>query len=252
MSDYQNQNQQKNFEPQYFSRIRLSDQDTNTSLTFRYWKGLLVFRVDAVTPQSNGGVEFTELNSAYFSPFKAQVFAAAIGEFMTDKKHMPIGINLGSGEKQTCVTFIHDEKNDKMTIFNISPTGEKEKEVSMFFSNDYNYYLEFKDVSKIDYKKVYHNGLELEMIKGMLEQFSAAMYGGYAYAVMDYQRFHNTRTDNNFNKIMDKLGIQRENGGGGYNSNRGSSRDSFFNRQSDEPKSTASTARDIDELDDLI
>ena len=255
MAEFNGNNNNNRYEMTFISRVKFSDPDNNLNLNFKFWKGLLIVEIQSYQV-GDGGPNYNTINSAYISPVKARMLADAIEEFMADPKHCHVGISLGSSDIQKCVTVGHGPNADILYICDLTPDGRKEKEAVFTFSNNHFYTINYSKYEKdIECDPNYQNGIELLMIKDLLRDFARAMLGAFPYGVMDYGRFQNTHTENNFNKIFDKLGIERASDGG-YNRSRGSSNNSFFNRQgiasSSRTADTSSVHKEIEDLDDLL
>ena len=246
-SSYGGNNNQRQ-ESTYYSRLRFADRESGKSVRIKYWKGMMVISI-AKGGENENGFKVDDLASVYLSPTKANVLKQALIEFVADKKHVPVGVNVGISETQTCVTFWHEENGAvTMAIAKIDGSGKRESEETFTFAAEYDYYLEFKDYAKIKFDKHYQQDLQLSSLIIALGEYFDGMCGGIAYSVMDYNRFDNFRTTTKLNAIMDKLGIQRQSsysGGGGENS--------YFNRNGAAPQSsTYSDHRSAEDLDDLI
>ena len=178
------------------------------------------------------------------------MLADALEELIADPKHLPVGVNVGITETQTCVSFRHDDNGAiTMAIAKIDGSGKKESEELFTFAPDYDYYLEFKDYGKMKFDKHNVDYVHIKALVIALREYFTGICGGIAYSVMDYARFDISRTTTRLNAIMDKLGIQRQSS---YNSG-GSGENSYFNRQGAAPQSsTYSDHRSAEDLDDLI
>lgn len=246
-SNYGNNNQRQ--ESSFYSRLKFAERESGKSVRIKYWKGMMVISISKGGETENG-FKVDDIASVYLSPLKANMLADALEELIADPKHLPVGVNVGISETQTCVTFRHEENGAiVMAIAKIDGTGKKESEELFTFVADYDYYLEFKDYAKMKFDK--HN-VEYVHIKSLiiaLREYFQGICGGIAYSVMDYARFDISRTTTRLNAIMDKLGIQRQSS---YNSG-GSGENSYFNRQGAAPQgSTYSDHRNAEDLDDLI
>ncbi len=244
--NYNNNNQRQ--ESTYYSRLRFADRESGKSVRIKYWKGMMVISI-AKGGENENGFKMDDLASVYLSPTKAKVLHDALVEFVPDKKHIPIGVNLGFSETQTCVTFWHEEDGGiTMAIAKIDGSGKKESEETFTFAAEYDYYLEFKDYGKMKFDKHFSQDLQLNGLIIAMDEYFKGMCGGIAYSAMDYGRFDNFRTTTKLNAIMDKLGIQRQSSYSG-----GSGENSYFNRQGAAPQgSTYSDHHNAEDLDDLI
>ena len=247
-SNYGNNNQRQ--ESSFYSRLKFLERgDSGKSVRIKYWKGMMCISISK-GGESENGYKLDDLATIYLSPLKAKMLADALEEFITDKKHVPVGVNVGISETQTCVVFWHNEDSGiTMAISKIDSSGKKESEQTFTFSSEFDYYLEFKDYNKMKFDKHTVEDLQIVSIIIALREYFNGVCGGIAYSVMDYARFDISRTTTRLNAIMDKLGIQRQSS---YNSG-GSGENSYFNRQGAAPQgSTYSDHRSAEDLDDLI
>jgi hypothetical protein len=241
-----NANNNQRQESTYYSRVRFVDRESGKSVRFKFWKGLICLTISKGT-ETDGGYKSEDLETAYFSPTKAHILSEALKEFIPDKEHLPVGVNLGMSETQTVVVFFHEGDYITLAISKINAEGKKESEQRFTFKDEYDYHLNFNDYEGMKFEKQYHINNSVYQIADILESFSQAMYGSMAYSVMDFMRFVNSRTSTKLNSIMDKLGIQRQSSFGG-----GNPENSYFNRQGAAGQNTYSQHHDSEELDDLI
>ena len=245
----------RDYEAQYFSRIHFNDSEGRFKLSFKYWKGQLCFSLDEWVKNDSGSGEYNNLQRAFFSPYKALCRAKALENFLGNDKADPVGVDLGAGEIKTCVTFVHGKGGETIIKFcDINLDGSRAKEFDFNLVTKMDYSIEYTDYAKMKWEKTTYPNIALEIIKNMLLQFSEAMLGGTAYAVMDFDRFHNNRVDANLYKIMEKMGIQTYNNSNNYTP--GGYKDSIFSgggsSNGNYRNSAASTTRDIDDLDSLL
>lgn len=247
-NSYGNNNNQRQ-ESSFYSRLRFADRDSGKSVRIKYWKGMMVISISK-GGESENGYKIDDIASVYLSPLKAKMLADALEELIADPKHIPVGVNVGITETQTCVTFWNEENGGvTMAIAKIDGSGKKESEELFTFAAEYDYYLEFKDYAKMKFDKHNVPNIQITSLIVALREYFDGICGGIAYSVMDYARFDISRTTTRLNAIMDKLGIQRQSS---YNSG-GSGENSYFNRQGAAPQgSTYSNHREAEDLDDLI
>lgn len=242
-----NNNQRQ--ESSYYSRLRFVDNESGKSVRIKYWKGLMSISI-AKSVEVENAYKIDDIASIYLSPLKARVLANALEEFVTDKKHPAVGVNVGITETQTCITFwYNDDGSISMAIAKIDGSGNKESEEIFKFAIDYDFYLEYKDYSKMKFEKKFAENSQVNSIIIALREYFNGICGGVAYSVMDFGKFELSRTTTKLNAIMDKLGIQRQSSS--YSASGGEN--SYFNKQGAAPAgSTYSDHHSADDLDDLI
>lgn len=247
-------NQQKRYEKNLISNYRFSDPEQGLSMTLKYWSGLFCIQIDSVN-RNSGQSTYEMINQAFFSPQKALITADILDEFLANPKNPDVGVSLGFGDVVTCVTFGYNKDGViHIDICKVNPDGSKDKEVRFNFSKDYYYSLNYSDYAKMKCDKVFHNNIEIHIIKNALREFANAMTGSYAYATLYYGRFDYSRINTKIDLVMDKLGIPKLSGNSG--SSFVGSNNNFFNRNgaasSSPAPNTSSSHREIEDLDSLM
>ena len=235
-SNFNNGNNNKKYEDSYYSRLVISNPN-GKFLKFRFWAGKLAMSI-AEVDSSQQKFAYKETATAFFNPMKAKILAEELKKFIVDPAHKPVGVVIGAGDPNTCVTFIHDGDNTSVDICKVDAQGNRSGEDVFVFQKDYHYSVEYKDFKKLDFSKNYFNTLEIEAVIELLESFFKASNGAYSYAVMDMSRFNFSRLKSNTEAIMDKLGIQRASSKG----------PGFFSGNNGGSEATSNTVEDIDDL----
>lgn len=256
LGDGNNNNQ--NYDPTYFSRIRFKND--GLSLGFSFWKGLLKISITKAK-ETGSGYEFDELAYIHLSPLRAKELSDVLKDFVNrpyNEKNM-FGVDAGSSDTRNIIVFgvdHHTSTKDSIKRYvivgKVSPDGNLIDPVRFDFNSDYHFSIEWKDLDKMDCSKVYNNDLEINMFIHVLDQFYLAMTGAMSYSVMDMGRFDNSRLNTKIGLIMDKLGIERA---GGNKTYTGGS-NSYFNRSgAGSPQNTnrgRSESRSIEDLEDMM
>ena len=239
------ENNNKLFEQTYYSRFSVRNGDKQLSVWYR--SGLMVLElneVDHTTYKRN------PIGNIYLSPMKAQMFASEIVKFKeyrnSDKikENVAFGVTGGMKEKVSYVG-LHTNKNKDifLTIGKFDENGQIVESNTIQFNKDYNYSIEWEDISKMKLERVFDNDLELNMLHAVVAEFGKNMNGAAAYSFADLTRFDHARIMRQMDPIYDKLGIERRTYGGG---NRSFGND-FLSNTSSTSKSTT-----IEEVANLL
>ena len=231
-------NNNKKYEDSYYSRLSVVN-SSGKYLKFRFWSGKLAMYI-AEVDNSQQKFAYKETATAYFIPMKAKIFAEELKKFIADPEHKPVGVVIGAGDPNTCVTIMHNGDDTVLNICKVDAQGNKSGEDNFVFQKNYHYSVSYKDFKKLDFSKNFYNTIEIEAIIELLEGFFKASNGAIAYSMMDMSRFNYGRLKSNTEAIMDKLGIQRASSKG----------PGFFSANNNEVNSTSSNT--VDDIDDLL
>ena len=242
LGDGGNQGQRRSNEDSYNSRLTLYSPDGNKYLKFKFWAGKISVSIN-VGENTQDGFRYKETIAAYLTPLKAKIMADELRGFIENKKSDPVGIVIGSGDPNTCLTFLYDKDSNVMIdICKVDGSGKRTAGDSFTIQKDYHYSVTYKNYDKLDFSKKFYNDIELQGIIDLFDSFYMACNGSTAYSVLDMSRFNYGRLKSNTEAIMDKLGIQRA-------SSRGSSGNSFFsNNRQEEMSGYSDHVEDINEL----
>lgn len=233
----------KIFENTFYSRVRFKGIDNSLSMYYR--AGLMCIEIYTMDP---GTYKSNPLGNVFLSPMKANMLVSEIKKFKeylnSDdiKENVAFGVNAGMGEKVSYIGF-HTNKNKDIiiTIGKFDDNGQIVESHNFTFMKDYNYSLEWTDISRMELDKVFHNGIELDILANAIADFGRSMSGAAAYATVDLNRYEHARILRKIDPIYDKLGIDRKYGGNGGGTNN------FLNNASSSSRSTS-----IDEVEDLL
>ena len=241
----------KLYEPTYYSRVKIRNDETNTNLSINYRSGLMIIDINNVD-QSNG-FKVESAATIYLSPAKAHLLVSEMNAFLKYREEKKIdenkafGVNTGMGEKVSFVAFSTNSKKDIiMTIGKFDGQGVVTESKSYTFAKDYNYSLEWSNLSANELNKVYDNNLDILTLKQAIEDFGRGMSGAFGYSTLDLNRYEYNKEIRKFDQIFDKLGIERRSyGNGNYN---GGGTNNFLSNAS------SSSSRNIttDEIEDLL
>ena len=242
-----NDSNQRNglYDRTYYSRYRFKNEDLGLGITYR--SGLFVLEIN----QADSNYKITPVIAIHLSPMKAHLLNEEIKKFKKYlsegkiKENVAFGVNAGLGEKVSYIDFHSNSKKEiLLTIGKFDDKGQIIESHTYTFKQDYNYALEWKDISKMSIEKVYYNTSELDILHNAIADFSRSMSGAFGYAAADLTRYDTQRILGKMDPIFDKLGIERRTGGSGY---RGGGDNNFLSNASVSSKST-----NIEDYEDLL
>ena len=240
-----NNNNNKNYDPTYYSRIRFSNsEDKKINITFR--SGLLI--IEICTVDSNDGYKIVPIQTMHLSPIKSNMLVKQMDNFLqyitSSKKieeNVAFGVNGGINSKVSYIGFSsNSDKEIIMTIGKFDENGQITESTQYKFSKNYNYALNWKDISCNDLSKEYMDFIEFSMLKNLIEDFGRSMSGAYGYASADINRYETAKNNRKIDSIMDKLGIERPR----YNNNS-RSENNFLSNASSKSTSIDNVVEDL-------
>ena len=242
----QSNNQNKLYESTFYPRIRIKNADSKLNLSPSFRSGLLVLEISELKE----GFKYEPLIAIHLSPMKAKLLAKEIekvrayyeaGDIQEEKA---FGVNAGMNDKVSFIALSADvNKTIIVTIGKFDSEGQIIERYSIALNRDYNFSLEWENLSQMDVVKNYDNMVELEQLYELCKDFGRGMNGAYAYSQIDLNRFEASRVLRKMDPIYDKLGIERINRNGNYNRNN-----SFL----DSAKSNSSNHMNFDEMESLM
>lgn len=226
----------------YYSRIRVKNEEVKMALGFSFRAGLLIAEVSEIKQ----GFQYELLENIYISPTKASLLVREIKKFkayLNDGNivaNKAFGVTTGMGEKVSYIGFhASEDKHIMVTIGKIDGSGNITNSVTIPLNNEYHYAIEWNNIETMDLEKVYYDNTELDQIEIMLEDFSRAMTGSFAYSVADLTRYDVAGIKSKMDPIYDKLGIEKRS----FNNNRNYGENNFL---SNAKSSTSTTIDDIE------
>ena len=220
----------KKYDPQYFSRLKITDQETKLQLGFRFSSGMLVMMIQR--PKAGMDFEYETLNEIYITPTKAKILTQSFdyAKMVNDPDVKAVGVTSGLKEVVSAIAFLKnpDYSIDGPVILPSPFTGViigkvdasgnwvSQSQVN-FNTGGYHSAIAWSDVQANQFSKVDCDGTEFDMIAMLLKYFSNNMSGGIAYAVADFLRFDFSRTTGRLKPIYEKLGIEWAGSGSSQN-----------------------------------
>lgn len=248
-SSYQsNSSNGKVYEPTYYSRLKLRNDNENKNLTISYRSGLMIVEINEV--DVTNGYKVTPLSTIFLSGMKASLLTKEIEEFKAYKKAGDInpakafGVNAGSGDKISYIGFSSTDGTDTVvTIGKFNDTGKITESNTFTLPKEYNYSLQWNDINANDLVKVYRDDVDLDMLQQAIADFARSYSGALGYGTLDLNRYEANKDRRNIDQIFDRLGIERRTFNNNYN---GGGSNNFLNNASSSKSTT------IDEVTDLL
>lgn len=240
-----NDNSNKIYENTYYSRFSIRNADRQLSISYR--SGLMILELNDVDSKT---FKRTPLTNIFLSPTKAQMLYNEINRFKEyrngkdPKENVAFGVTGGMKEKVSYLGFhTNPDRDIFITIGKFDESGQIVEAETIMLNKDYNYSIEWEDISKMKLERVFDNDIELNMLHIAIGEFARHMNGAAGYAAADLTRYDQARILRKLDPIYDSLGIERKSSG---NSNRNFNND-FLSNSNSSSKSTT-----IEEISDLL
>jgi hypothetical protein len=245
-SNNENGNNRTLYDQTYYSRFSIRNDNKQLSLWFR--SGLMVLELNEIDKIT---YKRTPIGNIYLSPTKAQMFVGEINKFReyrnSDKikENVAFGVTGGMKEKVSYVGLhTNKDKDIFLTIGKFDENGKIVEANTIKFNKDYNYSIEWEDISKMKLERVFDNDIELNMLQSAIAEFAKNMSGSAGYAAADLTRYDHARIMRKMDPIYDKLGIDRRSYGNNGSRNFGND---FLSNTNTSSKSTT-----IEEVANLL
>jgi hypothetical protein len=217
-SGYDNNGSKKVYDRSYYPRLRWRNNDDKLALSATYSGGLLTFEISSFDNNTYTPIEGAKIS---LSPTKAAMLADEIVAF---KKYFAsseytegkaFGVNAGMNEKISFIGIHKDESNKILiTIGKFDGTGKIVSQAIFKFTQEYNYALEWNNISAMDVERVFYDNVEFDQFANMVTDFARNMNGAIAYSTVDLARYDYNGLTNRFDQVFDKLGIERRSSNG--------------------------------------
>lgn len=247
-SNSENNNEGNNgrlYDQTYYSRYNIKNKDKQLSISFR--SGLLILEIDEINQEN---YKRTALSTIYLSPAKAAMFAERLTRFKAYragddiKENVAFGVTGGMKEKVSYIgVHTNEDKDVFVTIGKFDDAGNIVESTTMALNKDYNYSIEWQDISQMKLERVFNNDLELDQLIWAVSDFARFMSGAAGYSGADLTRYDHARIMNKMNPIYDALHIERRSYGNSYSNHN----NDFLSNSSTSSRSTS-----IDEVSNLL
>lgn len=239
-------NQNNNFDPTFYSRLRFYNPVDSLSMTFNFWKG--TFKIIISESKMDVTERPKELATIYLSPIKARIFADCVRRIIDDEDSIEAyGIDTGSSDTRGLIVISRDMGKPFILIGKVTSDGKFESSQKFYFSWDNMYSLKFSDIDTLSYTKEYTNDTELRMFERALRDYSNYASGACGASVFDTCRYEIGRQTNVLRKIAEKVGVDLG-GNQSQSSSNNRSNNSFFS-DSNSSKTEYKRYESIDDLE---
>lgn len=242
-----NQNQKK-YETQYYSNLRIRNYEAKTAIGISFSAGLMKIAIQKENEQHR----YDDLIVASLPPKKATILLHEMNlmEESSQADSKAYGVTLGLSEVQTAIAFQIVNDTKYLRIAKVNSDGSIQDQRSFEFTNGTDAGLQWSDFDTMVYKKDIVDNVDYTMLKTAIEEFARGQSGAYAYGGLYMDRYQQSSLGNRINAIMDKLGIERQQN----NSNFQRSNNGFFsnNNGSDTTSSGSSEHKSFSQISSML
>lgn len=236
--NYNNNATRNNNDPTYYSKLRFVNGNTQTGLSFSYWKGIL--KLSIYDMKDTGSNKRDELASIYLSPMKAYIFSEYVKNLIDNPETFDVcGVDTGASETRGLIVCGAEMGKPYILIGKVTPDGTFEGNQRFFFQENSVYGLKFSDIDKLKFVKENNNKAELIMFYNLLVDYSRSSSGAYGASIFEIGKYEIGRQTNLLKRMAEKLGV--ETGGNSNGGGRTYSSDSYFNRDGGSSTSSSSS-----------
>lgn len=234
----ENNGKRQLYENTYYSRLRVKNDETKLALGFSFNSGLLKVEISEIKE----GFKYEPVENIFITPTKALLLTKEIKNYRAYLAEGNIvegkafGVTAGMGEKVSYIGFHADkDAHTLITIGKIDGSGNITNSVTIPLNVDYNYAIQWDNINSMELTKNYYDGIELDQIYQLFDDFSKSMNGAFAYSVLDLGKFDIASIKSKMDPIYDKLGIERRT----YNNNRSYGENNFLSNAKASSNSTS-------------
>lgn len=257
-NSFNNQQQNNQQKPETYTGYDVSNLDgvDPSKLGYKYWSNNLEISITPVTSDStkdNVKFDYKNKGAIVLTHQNARLFYHAIKEWLKD----PNGAhNVCVSTRRGIIVGLSDgeefESGGKLCLFIRkvnATTGKPDSTFVYTFRTDYSYIVGY-DATNGKFKKEFRPSIEVEELLSMLNNYYEAMTYSVAYSVKVAM---GGGLSSKLDRIMEKLGVNTGNGGGGY-----SKGNSYFNSSSNAVteqslnENTNAFTGTLDDLDDSL
>lgn len=218
-----NENGKKNFEPTYYSGLKIRNYDSKLAVGVSFNNGLMNIAIQ----KENDNHRYDDLIKASIPPKKALILLHEMDlmESAEDNVSRSYGITLGLSEVQTAIAFQIVNGVKYLRIAKVNSDGSIKDQKAYEFANGTDSGLQWSDFDRMTFTKDVVDGIDYQMLKNAIADFARGSSGAFGYGQLYMNRYENNVLTSKINSIMDKLGIERRSnnnnysGGGFFNNN---------------------------------
>ena len=226
LGDANNNQQQKKYETQYYSNLRIRNYEAHIAIGIVFSAGLMKISIQ----KENDQHRFEDMISASLPPKKAMLLLHEMD--IMDSQDKPdskaYGVTLGLSDVQTAIAFQVVNGNKHLRIAKVNSDGSIQDQRSFEFVSGTDSGMQWTDFDNMKCTKDVVDGVDYKMLKTSIEDFARGQSGAFAYGGLYMDRYQQSSLSTKINAIMDKLGIERQQN----NSNFQRSGNGFFNNNS--------------------
>lgn len=217
-----NNNQTKKYDAQYYSNLRIRNYEAKIAIGITFSSGLMKISIQKENEQHR----YDDVISASLPPKKAMILLHEMDAMEKAKQSdsKAYGVTLGLSDVQTAIAFQTVNNKKYLRIAKVNPDGSIQEQRSFEFVDGADNGLQWTDFDAMKYSKDVVDGIDYSMLKTAIEEFARGQSGAYAYGGLYLDRYQQSSLSTRVNAIMDKLGIERQQG----NSNYTRSNNGFF------------------------
>ena len=213
-------NEQKNFEPTYYSNLGPRNYDNHTAIGISFSTGLMKIAIQKENEQH----KYDTMIEASLPPKKATILLHEMNamEESGGDDSRACGVVVGLSSVQTAIAFQIVNGVKHLRIAKVNQDGSIKEQKAYEFANGVDSGLQWSDFDSMKYSKDIIDDIDYVMLKAAIEEFARGQSGAYAYGAFYMNRYSEKSLSTRVNAIMDKLGIERQSGnsnfqrGGGF------------------------------------
>ena len=120
-----NNSNQSNIDKTFYSRLRIKNDNTQMTLNFSFWRGLLKISINNVPRSADEKIE--EMGYIHLSPNKAFIFSECVKYVLTHEDSLDIkGVDTGIGETRGMLAIGRDMGKPFLIIAKVGKDGKYE------------------------------------------------------------------------------------------------------------------------------
>ena len=246
-----NGQQQRQFDPEYYSRVRFNHYEEKLSLSINYSTGMMKLIINKSNDQTGRPEAIATL---WLTPKKAKLLVGeldAFNEEFTKGKLSPnkaFGITTGVSDVSTVGAFhVNADGGRAFTVAKVDASGTIQERYEYNFAKDSDFSVRWDNFDAMKMTKEYNNDIDIMMLRDALENFSYNGAGGASYVGLDLGRYETRSRENKLNAIAAKLGIETNRSN---NYNRERSGNNFFNGMN--PPQGSSDHKSFNDIESMI
>ena len=202
-----------NYDPRYYSRLRLRNYDTHMGIDISYSAGLM--KIDIV--KGTGETRMDAVASVYLTGIKAMMMYNQMTEFNIkyledDKKltqNMAFGVQTGLSEITTiCAVHKNPDGQRAFTIAKINASGAFTERNTFDFPKENLFSINWSNLDQMKFDKKFESDVEFDMLAEAIYQFANTYSGAMGANILDLNRYENGKQNSMIRRIAEKVGVE--------------------------------------------